>query len=189
MIRYRPDPNGGASFLEASPEDIRGMRRYVRATLWRLNVRGDDAEDFCQNVEFITWKALEEGRIRERERQDPFNCLRSWMRETAWRCAMNERARHRNRFELRRDDELPIEQDARLDARELLAMLTAYPETLALLILLSEGGMRADGATAKGVYLRAYKARRWLRDVRDSGVWREPPGYEKRRPRDRKKGR
>lgn len=190
MIRYRANPHGESRFLEASPEDIRGMRRFVRKVLYDLGFDHDDAEDLAQDVEIVAWIAIEEGRIRERPHEKPFHCLMHWMRETAWRLGLNYKRRFRYRRELHGvNADIAVEDDTRLDARELLAMLTAYPETLALLVLLSEGGMRANGATAKGVYLRAYKARRWLQRVRDSGIWREPPGYEKPRPRDRKKGR
>lgn len=189
MIRFCRDPNGGPGFLMASPEDIRGMLRFVRTTLWNLNIHHDDAEDLAQNVEFITWKALEEKRIRKQPGQKAFNCLRSWMTETARHQGRNYKRRLRHRYELRIEADLAIEQDARLDARELLEKLTAYPAVLTLLFLLADGGMRKDGATAKGVYLKAYKARRWLRDVQESGVWREPPKYAKQTPKHRKKGR
>lgn len=189
MIRYRPNPHGENRFLEASPEDIRSMRPFVRKTFRKLNINAEDAEDLAQNVEIITWQAIDEGLIREHRKISPYWCLRIWMMHTAWRVGLNHKRRFYHRYELRIEADMPIEQDERIHARELLERLLAYPDVLALLIRMAEGGLRRDGAPQRGTYWQGDQARHWLRVVKESGRWREPPGREKPRPRDRKKNR
>lgn len=189
MIRFRPDSNGGARFVEASPEDIRRMRKYVRAELWNMGLQHDETEDIAQDVEVVTWRALAEGRIREAEGKVAFDCLRTWMAETAWRLGMNYRRLARFKYEVRVEADFGVDPNARLDARELLARLRTYPAVLALLVNIAEQKPILSGRSESNAYLHARRTKRWFKRVRDSGLWQEPPGYEKPRPRDRKRGR
>ena len=186
MIRYRSNPHGERRFVEASPEDIRSMRRFVRSELWDLKIPHDDAEDLAQKVEFVTWKALDEGRVREIIGKSPFTSLRAWMCETAWRIGCNHKRLSRFRYEVKIEADLPVEEEARLDARELLARLVEHPEVLDLLIGYADRKPRIADKSKQTAYRRAGKARRWLKEVRDTGIWQEPPMVEKPTPWKRK---
>ena len=134
MASYRDPPGDpdGMLVVVATAEEVHAFRPAIRASFRRHKIRARDIDDLCQNVEFVTWRALERGRVRGWRVQDPRDALLAFMFVVARYLAANARRRWHVRWELlctgRESENVLDPWDGRdlvaqLEARELLRRL------------------------------------------------------------------
>jgi hypothetical protein len=154
------------------------LRPSIRACFrgWRAN--DDDIADFCQEVEIITWKCVQDQRIQGDHFARPVDALLDFMLSVAWNVWRNHSRKRYPRCEVLHD-ELPDvagpSPDGRFAARETLLKLTMH-EDIARILLLSVNGPRPElreGMPRATFWGHVTKARHWARDV-DAGHWQKP---------------
>jgi hypothetical protein len=185
VIRYRAPPEWGTrGTVEATGKDIHRFAKAVRKRLVSVGVPVRDCHDLAQEVEVITWRAVEEERIGEVPGRSAANVLLGFMLETAFRAGCNYVRLRRHRYERLRErlgggeDAVGAAGDpvARMEAREILDRLRRRADAEEALATGFEAAAKMKGAARVAAYARARKVRRWLREVCEAGVWVEPPG-------------
>lgn len=197
MIRYRDAPKGEPAIVVADPIDVHWIALDCRPILARkYRVPEREIPDFIQEAEDITCRALALCKVRAIEGCSAYRSLRYYVLAVFRNLARNYHRLAPVLYEVLSDDpevDQPIDARAdpipRIEARELLARLVDYPEIAALLVAAASEPPALPGYSRAHAYGRVAVMRQWLRDVRDTGVWQEPPQIVPPRPRDRKKGR
>lgn len=192
-MKYIINPAGNR-IVQATPEETRKLRPSIAAAFRkRSNVAPDEIEDFCQEVEVITWRSVQEQRIVGNEFARPVDALLNFMLSVAWNLWRNH---SRKRWVWREElvDEMPDmlgpSPDGRLDARETLLRLTMREDIAGLLLeaVNVEPAVRYANTPKSTYSSRLIQARSWARDV-DAGRWREPKQPAPPTPKHRKKKR
>ena len=175
----------------ASPRDVHALRSALFGYLARWGVPSREHDDLVQWVEIITWKKLEEGRVRGSNDRSPKAALLCFMIVVAWKLWQNLRNRSSNRFEVLVDEDPPEGQVGsevkKLEAREVLQRIMTDSEMAraTLFELLGVTSFADLGISLKTYSMHRAHMRRWVREVHASGKWREPPKMP--RPKKRKR--
>lgn len=166
----------GNRIVVATPKETHALRPSIRACFrgWRAN--DDDIEDFCQEVEIITWKCIIEQRIQGDHFARPVDALLDFMLSVAWNVWRNHSRKRYTRCEILHDDLPDVagpSPEGRFAARETLLRLTMHEDIARILLAALDGpypGPR-EGMAKSTFWKRHKQARRWARDV-DAGHWR-----------------
>jgi len=193
-MKYIINPAGNR-ILIATPEEVHVLRpSIVAAFRKRSNIPAGDIEDFCQEVEITTWRAIQEQRIVGNEFARPVDALLGFMLTVAWNLWRNHSRKRSVWRELLADDEMPDmvgpDPDGRFETRGTLLRLTGR-EDIAQVLLASLNGSRPErreGIPRATYWHRVAQARSWARDV-DAGRWYEPRQPTPPTPKHRKKKR
>lgn len=187
--------HAGNRIVEATPEEVHTLRpSIVAAFRKRSNVPAADIEDFCQEVEITTWRAIQEQRIVGNEFARPVDALLGFMLTVAWNLWRNHSRKRSVWRELLADDEMPDmvgpAPDVRFETRETLLRLTAREDITGILLeaVNFPAAERYRGAPKSSYGYHLTQARSWARDV-DAGKWREPKQTTPPTPKHRKKKR
>lgn len=192
-MKYIINPAGNR-IVQATPEETRKLRPSIAACFRkRSNVPEVDIEDFCQEVEIVAWRAIQEQRIVGNEFARPVDALLNFMLSVAWNLWRN----HSRRRSVWREvivDEMPDmigpSPERRFDARETLLRLTKREDIAGLLLeaVNVPASVRYANVPKSTYSSRLIQARSWARDV-DAGRWQEPRQPIPPTPKTRKKKR
>jgi hypothetical protein len=168
----------GNRIVVATPQETRSLRPSIRACFrgWRAN--DDDIEDFCQEVEIITWKCVQDQRIQGDHFARPVDALLDFMLSVAWNVWRNHSRKRYPRCEVLHE-EMPdvagADPEGRIDARETLLRLTMREDIARILLDVVNVPFAARHRDLpRTTYCkRLVNARKWARDV-DAGHWRGP---------------
>jgi len=185
--------HAGNRIVVATPEETHALRPAIRASYRRWKAPDSMIDDFCQEVEIVTWRCIVDQRIVGDRFQHPEDALLNFMFMVAWNVYRNHTKRRSTRNEVF-VDELPDmagpSPERRLDARDTLLRLTMREDVAR--VLLDAVNVPATERVAElprnTYYSRLTQARRWARDV-DAGQWREPKQAMPFTWKQRKKGR
>lgn len=190
-MKYIINPAGNR-IVEATPEETRKLRPSIVAAFRKRNcIAFADIEDFCQEVEITTWRAIQEQRIVGNEFARPVDALLNFMLSVAWNMWRNHSRKRSVWREILADDELPDmvgpDPEGRLETRETLLRITMREDIAGLLLeaVNFPAAERYRGAPKSSYGYHLTQARRWARDV-DAGkpCMPDPPT-----PKHRKKKR
>jgi DNA-directed RNA polymerase specialized sigma24 family protein len=177
--------------VEASPRDVHALRRALFGYLARWGVPSREHDDLVQCVEIVTWRKLEEGRVRGSNDRSPKAALLCFMIVVAWNAWRNLRTRSSSRHEVLVDEDQlegqPGSVMAKLEAREILQRMMSLEGTDRATLFEALG---ISSFAELGISLQAYSMhraymRRWVRELHESGKWREPPRLPRRKNRKR----
>jgi len=192
LIKYRPDPNDPNEMLvEASPRDVHALRTALFGYLARWGVPSREHDDLVQCVEIVTWRKLEAGRVRGSNDRSPKAALLCFMIVVAWNAWQNLRSRASSRYEVLVDDDQfeghAGSDMAKLEAREILQRMTTLEGTgrVALFEVLGVSSLAELGISPQVYSMHRTHVRCWVRELHESGKWREPPKLPRRRNRKR----
>lgn len=190
-MRFRINPAGNR-IVDATPEEIHALRPGIRAALRRWRVPQGDIEDFAQDVEIITWQAIQEQRVPGDGFERPEDALLDFMFAAAWNLWRNHWRRRSTQSEILHDempDMASPSPDARLEARQALQRISMRPEIARVLLdSVNVSASERYAHVAKSTYgYHLTNARKWAREV-DAGRWREP-AQAPHKPRKRTKKR
>lgn len=170
--------HAGNRIVVATPEETHALRPAIRASYRRWRAPDGIIDDFCQEVEIITWHGIVEQRIVGDRFQHPDDALLNFMFMVAWNVYRNHTKRRSTRNEVFVDEMPEVagpSPESRLDARETLLRLTRRED--AAMLLLDAVNLAFDERernVPRGTYYsHLTDARKWARDV-DTGHWREP---------------
>ena len=187
--------HAGNRILQATPEETRALRPRIAACFRkRSNIPAVDIEDFCQEVEITTWRAIQEQRIVGNEFARPVDALLNFMLTVAWNLWRNHSRKRSVWREVLADDELPDmvgpDPEGRLETRETLLRLTRREDIAGLLLeaVNVPASIRYANVPKSTYSSQLVQARSWARDV-DAGKWREPRQPTPPTPKHRKKKR
>jgi DNA-directed RNA polymerase specialized sigma24 family protein len=194
-MRYIINPAGNR-IVDAIPKDIRALRPSIAMNMRWRHISEADVEDFCQEVEIITWQAVVDRRIIGNRFARPVDALLHFMLAVAHNLWRNHRRKRWVWREVLATDENDVsdivgpDPQGQLDARETLLRLTTH-EDVARFLLDAATLPTAEryGDLTPGTHgRRLLKARSWARDV-DAGKWKEPRQPTQPTPWHRKKKR
>jgi len=186
-MKYRVNPDGSRSVV-ATPEEVHKLRPCIVAALRRHKCPEQDIEDLAQNVEIITWQALNEGQIQCDRLTSPRDALFSFVTQTSWYVWKNHSRRPQDRYEILTDEpperigSCPV---ACLETRDALRRILAEPR-VSHILLLSLNGSRPErhvDMPRATFWHRVAVARQWARDV---AKWQEPRQPTPPTPKHRK---
>ncbi|MBK9263653.1 MAG: sigma-70 family RNA polymerase sigma factor [Polyangiaceae bacterium] len=165
--------------MDATPEETRALRPSIRAALHRWRCPDGDIEDFCQDVEIITWQAIVEQRVLGDRYNRPEDALLGFMFQVAWNAWRNHSRKQSTWRELlcnEMPDMVGPNPDACLEARDSLQRIAMHPDVARILLVVLDGPYpeRREGLPKSTFWSRREQARKWAKDV-DAGHWREPP--------------
>jgi hypothetical protein len=191
-MRYIRNPAGNR-IVVATPEETHALRPAIRASYRRWKAPDASIDDFCQEVEIVTWRGIVEQRIPGDRFQHPEDALLNFMFMVAWNVYRNHTRRRSTRNEVF-VDEMPDmagpDPEGRFETRETLLRLTRR-EDIAQVLLASLNGSRPElreGIPRATFWHRVAQARSAARDI-DAGKWREPKQATPPTPKHRKKKR
>lgn len=185
--------SAGERVVSATPEETRALRPAIRAGFRHWKASDADAEDCIQDVELITWIAIVEKRIPAGRFARPVDALRDFMFAVSWNLWRNLSRKRARRSEVIFDEFADMSgpsPERRLEARETLLRLTAYPKIAALLLdaVNVEPAIRYADTPRSTYSTRLTNARKIARYL-DSERYREPKQPAPSTPKLRKKKR
>jgi hypothetical protein len=191
-MKYIRNPAGNR-IVVATPEETHALRPAIRASYRRWKAPDSMIDDFCQEVEIVTWRGIVDQRIPGDRFQHPEDALLNFMFMVAWNVWRNHTKRRSTRNEVFVDELTDMagpSPEGRLDARETLLRLTMREDVARVLLdaVNVPAIERHRGMPRNTYYSRLGNARKWARDV-DAGQWREPRMPEPSTPKLRKKRR
>jgi len=182
LIKYRPDPNDPNEMLvEASPRDVHALRSALFGYLSRWGVPSREHDDLAQWVEIITWQKLEAGRVRGSNDRSPKAALLCFMVVVTWKLWQNLRSRASSQREILVDEnqiEAYVESVLeKLEARDILQRMMTLDGTdrAALMEALGISSLAELGISPAAYATHRANMRQWIRDLHETGKWREPP--------------
>jgi hypothetical protein len=191
-MKYIINPAGNR-IVDATPKETYSLRPSIAACFRSRRVSEGDIEDFCQEVEIVAWKAIEDQRIVGNAFSRPVDALLKFMFAVAWNLWRN----HYRKLSVRNEalvDELPEmigpSPDGRLDARETLLHLSTHPEIIRILLeaVNVPTSLRYTNVAKSTHFSRLTYARSVARNIA-LGRYREPRQPIPPTPKTRKKQR
>ena len=188
-MKYFKDRDGNR-VLQATPEETHALRPSIAAYLRRHLIPEQDVDDYCQEVEIVTFQAIRDQRLVVSRFTRPVDALLRFTLATAWNVTRN----HTRKLSTRREvlsGELPDivgpNPEGRLDARETLLRLTSYPRIARILFdaVFIASTVKYVNVPKSTYENRVVKARAKARDI-ESGRCREPVQPAPPSPRHRK---
>lgn len=156
----------GNRIVIATAEETHALRPAIRAAFRRWRANEADIEDLCQEVEIITWRAIEERRLHEPLANRPQDALWQWSYAAAWNLWRNHCRRRWIRCEVLTADVPEVEASAllsQLEARDTLRMIATKPHVAGLLLASLEGDR---GTMPRSTFWHhVAQARRWVREM------------------------
>lgn len=192
-MKYITNPAGNR-IVDATSKDIRALRPSIAMNMRWRHISEADVEDFCQEVEIITWQAILDRRIVGNKFARPIDALLHFMLAVAHNLWRNHRRKRSVWREILADDDMPDmvgpDPDRRFEARETLLLLTKHEDVTRILLDVINVPVKERTACIprNTYYSQLANARKWARDV-DDGKWCEPRQPTPPTPKNRKKRR